>query len=145
MRLTPTWTMSGFGVRSDMDPTIFGDDVIDNVDDVLASHINNLRAWATAFVPLICNMTEVSTTDTTHTLTDTDTAFQVFTAIGSTDFYVYLPVESTGNHPFCIANSSSDAMAYLLVKTSSSDNMNQIIPGDFSQFIPSGTRWFSEY
>lgn len=27
------------------DPTVFGDDVQDDVDDILASHINNLRAW----------------------------------------------------------------------------------------------------
>lgn len=26
-------------------PHVFGDDVVDNVDDILADHINNLRAW----------------------------------------------------------------------------------------------------
>ena len=127
-----------------MDPTIFGDDVIDNVDDVLASHINNLRAWATAFVPLICNMTEVSTTDTTHTLTDTDTAFQVFTAVGSTDFIVYLPAESTDNHPFWIANGTTDKLEYYItVKNDSSDTLGSPLSYSypFRLWLPTGTEW----
>lgn len=39
-----------------MKPIVFGDDVIDNVDNVIASHVNNLRAWQSVFAPLICNM-----------------------------------------------------------------------------------------
>jgi len=128
-----------------MDPTIFGDDVVDNVDDVLAAHVNNLRAWNSVFAPLICNMETVSSTDTTYTLSDTDKPFQVFTEIGSTDFTVYLPVESTDNHPFWIANSSTDAGAYITIKTSTSDGDQQLVPGDFSTMLSSGTRWFNEY
>lgn len=131
-----------------MDPTIFGDDVVDGVDNVMASHINNLRAWASAFTPIIANMTEVSTTDTSHTLTDTDTAFQVFTAVGSTDFVVYLPVESTDNHPFWIANGTTDKVAFqITVKNSSSDTRGSVLDASYNHrmWLPTGTEWLFDY
>ena len=128
-----------------MDPTIFGDDVVDNIDNVSASHINNLRGWATAFMPLICNMESISTTDTTHTLSDTNSAFIAVNSMGTTDFKLYLPVESTDNHPFRILNTSTDLGYYVNVWTSSSDYKTVVVPGYYRLIIPSGSGWFLEF
>jgi hypothetical protein len=129
-------------------PTPFGNDVVDNVDDVRAAHINNLRGWATAFMPLIANMTTIATTDASYTLSDTNTGFIVFSAVGSTDFTVYLPVESTSNHPFWICNGTTDKDQFAItIKNSSSDTLGTILNlgGQFRNWIPTGTEWLFEY
>ena len=125
-----------------MKPIVFGDDVIDNVDNVIASHVNNLRAWQSVFAPLICNMELTETTDTTMTLSDTDVPFQVVNSKGEAGFTVYLPVESTDNHPFFIANDSTDSSS-IDVKTSSSDTIYTVDYGIFISTLSSGTKWFS--
>ena len=125
-----------------MDPTIFGDDVVDNVDDVLAAHVNNLRAWSRNFIPLIPNMNAVSDTDGVTTLSDTDLPFQTVDALGDTDYTVYLPTASTDNHPFFIFNSSTDA-SNIFVKDASSDAIDTIIEDRAALFLSNGTEWVS--
>lgn len=132
-----------------MEPTIFGDDVVDGVDNVMASHVNNLRGWASAFIPIIANMTTVSTTDADYTLSDTDSAFQVFAAVGSTDFIVYLPVESTDNHPYWLANGTTDTTNFVITvkKVSNSEQVGGPLQLDSYNYmrcwIPTGTNWLT--
>ena len=123
-----------------MDPTIFGSDVVDNVDDVLAAHVNNLRAWHSNFTPLIVNMGSVSDTDGVTTFTDTDLPFQSVDCLGDTDYKVYLPTESTDNHPFFIFNASTDTNV-LNVLSATSDTIDAISQNSFATYISNGTAW----
>lgn len=125
-----------------MDPTIFGSDVVDNVDDVAASHINNLRAWLTNFAPLIVNMASVSDTDGVTTFTDTDLPFQSIDCLGDTDYKVYLPAVSTDNHPFYIFNASTDSQE-ISVLNASSDSIDTIPTSRSGMFLSNGLRWES--
>ena len=128
-----------------MKPAIFGSDVVDLVNMVVAEHINNLRAWTSMFMPLICNMETITTTDTSYVLSDTDKPFQLFSAVGSTDFKVYLPDASTDNHPFWIANGTTDKTQYhIMVLNSSSDQMGSVLIDPYSLYrvwLPTGTEW----
>lgn len=76
------------------------------------------------------------------TLSDTDVPFQVVNSKGEAGFTVYLPVESTDNHPFFIANDSTDSSS-IDVKTSSSDTIYTVDYGIFISTLSSGTKWFS--
>lgn len=122
---------------------VFGADVVDDVDDVQASHVNNIRAWLTAFAPLLVNLDTVTTTDTSYTLSDSDDPYVIFDSQGTTDLKVYMPAESSDNHPFWIGCVSTDAGYTLTILSDSSDTLDTCAQYKFTLLLPTGATWLT--
>jgi hypothetical protein len=111
--------------------------VIDNVDDILAAHVNNLRAWASASALIALNSnTETLAADLV--LTDADAPLQFLDA-GGTARAIELPAEDGTNHLFVIVNTggesltvNNDAAAEIVVVATAKAG---IIFGDGTQWI----------
>jgi hypothetical protein len=121
-------------------PSAFGSDVVDNVDLIMAAHVNNLRAWLeyTAALGLNSN-TETLTGD--KTLVDTDSPVQYLDPGGS-DRDVELPAEATTNHAFYVAN-TADADEDLVVSDDGASEIATVGQGEMALFVSDGTTWFA--
>lgn len=92
----------------------------DDVDDVLASHVNDIQTVIEAIakgVGLADYVKARTLTTDEVSLTDTDTPVQKLDSNGATR-NIYLPAPSTDNHPFYITNVGAFAVS---VKNNSTD------------------------
>ncbi len=86
-------------------PHTFGSDVVDNVTDIVADHINNLRAWL-AFTAALGLNANTETLTANKTLVDGDEPIQYLDPSASA-FTVELPAEGSANHIFYFVNTST--------------------------------------
>jgi hypothetical protein len=106
--------------------------VTDNVDDVLAVHVNRpLDATIRG------ELSNVETLAANKTLTDADFPFQVYTPTANRD--VTLPAEDTDNHPFYIVNTS--ASYTLTVKNDGGSTIGKVPVSSGGIFASTGTDW----
>jgi hypothetical protein len=112
--------------------------VVDGVDDVMASHVNDLydevelgtlRGWYSRTLSSSDNVT----------LTDADMPLQFLTAVGGS-LNLYLPAEAVANHSFVVVNESSDANTWT-VKNDSSDTIGTVAQDENKQFVSNGVAW----
>jgi hypothetical protein len=120
-----------------INPHNFGPDVVDNVTDIVADHINNLRAWLaySAILGLNSN-TETLTAD--KTLIDGDHPLQ-FIDPTADEYCIELPAVGAANHIFFVINTS--ASFDLQVEDDGAVEVVAIGPGKTALIVSDGNEW----
>lgn len=119
-----------------IEPFDFGNDLQDNVDSILASHTNNLRAWLRYTAALGRNANrEILTSD--KVLGDSDNPIQYLDPTLS-GYSVVLPSVGSSNHIFYFINTSD---TYNLVVKSGTTEIVSIDPGSGAIVVSDGTEW----
>ena len=118
-------------------PHTFGTDVIDNVTDIVADHINNLRAWLVSTAALGLN-SNTETLAANKILVDNDQPVQYIDP-SANKYVVELPTEASTNHLFFMINTSS--LYQLQVDNDASINIVTIEPGKAALIVSDGNDW----
>lgn len=120
-----------------INPHTFGSDVVDNVTDIVADHINNLRAWLSFTAALGLNA-NTETLAANKTLVDGDEPIQCLDPSGS-EFTVELPAGGITNHIFYFVNTS--ASDNLEVKDDGTVTIVTILPSMSAIVVSDGASW----
>lgn len=117
-------------------PFAFGGNLVDNVDTILASHVNNLRAWI-AYTAALGRNANTETLAANKTLVDSDEPIQ-FIDPSASEYSVSLPDVGNSNHVFYFINTSA---TYSLVVNSGATEIASIEPGLGAVVVSDGSTW----
>lgn len=112
---------------------------VDLVDDVMASHVNDLQDAIVALEQAALARPDTETLADDKVLVDADAAIQ-FLDPGGAAREVELPAEGNDNHPFLIVN-TADAAEALTVKDDSGGTIGTVARDEAKLFVSNGSVW----